>query len=413
MPSFKYTAKDPSGNRVEGTIAARNQNDALSDLKKRSLQITNIEEDKSSGGGFFQSDFFTGKVSAASAKVSLNDLILFTRQLATMIGAGIPLLESLEILCDQVENLGFKAVLVEVVTDIRGGVDFSSALGKHSPRAFPEIYVNMIRAGEVSGQLDEILERLADYQEATAALRSKIKSAMTYPIISICMILGITSFLMVFIIPKFKTIFEGLGVELPLITTILLDVSVFMRDEWMTWVSGIILSGVAFNFYRKTPFGQWQLDWVSLNLPVFGPLFKKVAISRFAKTFATLIQAGVPILGALEIVASTAGNKIIEAIVIEASESVRQGETLATPLANSPSVFPPMVVKMIAIGEKSGALEQLLEKISEFYDQQVEAMVDQLTALIEPIMIAVMGVMVGSMVLAIFLPIFKMQSALK
>lgn len=415
MPSFAYSARDSSGNKVDGSVNARSQDEAVAEIRKKGLSILTISQSaggkKGEGGSIFESDFFTGKISAKNAKASVTDLILFTRQLATMVSAGIPLLECLEILAEQVENQGFQNVLFEVVNDIRSGVDFSSAIGKY-PRCFPDIYVNMVRAGEVSGQLDEILIRLAEYQEASAALKAKIKSAMTYPVISIVMILGITTFLLVFIIPKFKTIFESLNVELPTITVLLLNLAEFMSTQWMTWGGGSIIAFMAFQFYRKTPFGARQLDFLSLKVPVFGPLFKKVAISRFARTFATLIQSGVPILGALEIVASTAGNRVIEEIVVNASDSVRQGDNLATPLSEHPGIFPPMVTKMIAIGEKSGALEQLLTKISEFYDQQVETMVDQLTALIEPIMIAVMGVMVGGMVLAIFLPIFKLQGAL-
>jgi type IV pilus assembly protein PilC len=328
-----------------------------------------------------------------------------------MISAGIPLLECLEILCEQTDNQGFRAVLNEVVGDVRGGTDLSTALAKH-PRVFEDIYVNMIRAGEVSGQIDEILVRLAEYQEATAALRSKIKAAMTYPVISILMIFAITAFLLIFIIPKFKEIFDNMSVELPWITSFLLDIAEFASKQWYIVFGGIAAFGFLVYSYSKTPFGRRQIDYIKLQVPVFGPLFKKVAISRFARTFGTLIESGVPILGALEIVASTAGNKIIEELVMDASESVRQGETLATPLATKPNIFPPMVTRMIAIGEKSGALEQLLSKISEFYDQQVETAVEQLTSLIEPMMIGIMGFMVGGMVLAIFLPIFKLQQQL-
>jgi len=302
-------------------------------------------------------------------------------------------------------------VLVDVVNDVRGGTDFSTALSKH-PRVFEDIYVNMIRAGEVSGQIDEILIRLAEYNEATAALRAKIKSAMTYPIISLCMIFGITGFLLIFIIPKFKSIFESMNVELPWITEFLLQVADFAENRWYIVIGGAIAFAFLVYSYAKTPFGRRHVDYLKLQVPVFGPLFKKVAISRFARTFGTLIESGVPILGALEIVASTAGNKIIEDMVMDASESVRQGETLATPLATKPKLFPPMVTRMIAIGEKSGALEQLLSKIAEFYDQQVETTVDQLTSLIEPMMIGIMGFLVGGMVLAIFLPIFKLQQTL-
>lgn len=408
MPGFKYSARDASGKKIDGTMDAKSQDDAVAEIKKKGLTVMTIEAQAAASAGLFAG---FGKVSAKSARVSLNDILLFTRQLATMISAGIPLLECLEILSEQTDNQGFRAVLIDVVGDVRGGTDLSTALAKH-PRVFEDIYVNMIRAGEVSGQIDEILVRLAEYQEATAALRAKIKAAMTYPVISICMIFGITAFLLIFIIPKFKEIFDNMNVELPWITSFLLTVADFASNQWYIVLGGAIAFGFLVYSYAKTPFGRRHLDYVKLQMPIFGPLFKKVAISRFARTFGTLIESGVPILGALEIVASTAGNKIIEDIVMDASESVRQGETLATPLATKPNIFPPMVTRMIAIGEKSGALEQLLSKISEFYDQQVEVAVEQLTSLIEPLMIGIMGFMVGGMVLAIFLPIFKLQQSL-
>ena len=356
--------------------------------------------------------FVSGKVSAKSARVKLNEKVIFTRQLSTMIAAGIPLLECLEILAEQMDNPGFKAALEEIVMMVRGGTDLSTALGEY-PNCFEDIYVNMIRAGEVSGQIDEILERLAEFLEASAKLRSQITSAMTYPVISLLMIGGIAGFLLMFIVPKFKEIFDNMGVKLPLITQLLMSLSTGMVTYFYIWIPASIGIVVGIKAWAKTPPGKSFFDWFSLAVPVFGPLFRKVAISRFARTFATLISSGVPILGALEIVASTAGNVHIEAAVNAAAENVRQGETLATPLAEVPQYFPPMVTRMIAIGEKSGALEALLMKISEFYDQQTEAAVEQLTSLIEPIMICVMGFIVGGMVLAIFLPIFEMQKALQ
>jgi type IV pilus assembly protein PilC len=355
--------------------------------------------------------FTSGKVTARSAKVKLKELVIFTRQLSTMISAGIPLLECMEILAEQQENPGFKVVLEEIVLDVRSGTDFSTALSKH-PRVYEDIYVNMVRAGEVSGQIDEILTRLAEYQEATAKLRGQIMSAMTYPVVSLFLIGGIVMFLLLVIIPKFKEIFSGMGVQLPWITQFLLDTSDFLQEDWFIWAPGTVGLFFGLKAYSKTTIGRRHFDWLFLFMPIFGPLFKKVAVSRFTRTFATLISSGVPILGALEIVASTSGNVLIEEVVMQASESVRQGDTLASPLALKPKIFPPMVTRMIAIGEKSGALETLLMKISEFYDQEVEQAVDQLTSLIEPLMICVMGIIVGGMVLAIFLPIFAMQKAL-
>jgi type IV pilus assembly protein PilC len=417
MPDYRYEARDASGKTHQGLVTARSEDEANADLDKRGLTVLSLSSAGGGGGGGggdggALGGFLSGKVTAKNARVKLAELVIFTRQLATMIGAGIPLLECLEILAEQAENPGFKAGLEEIVQDVRGGTDLSSAMAKH-PRIFEDIYVNMIRAGEVSGQIDEILIRLAEYQEATAKLRGQIISAMTYPVISLILIGGIVMFLLLVIIPKFKEIFKSMGVELPLLTQILMDTADFLLTKWIIWVPGSIGLVIGITMWSKTPLGRRQVDWLKLSVPIFGPLFKKVALSRFSRTFATLISSGVPILGALEIVASTSGNVLIEEVVLEASESVRQGDTLASPLADKPKLFPPMVTRMIAIGEKSGALEQLLMKISEFYDQQVEQSVEQLTSLIEPLMIGIMGVIVGGMVLAIFLPIFELQKQLQ
>jgi type IV pilus assembly protein PilC len=269
----------------------------------------------------------------------------------------------------------------------------------------------MIRAGEASGQLDDILVRLADYMEATQRLKRDIKSAMTYPVVSLCMIFGITGFLMVGIVPKFKEVFSSLDVELPGLTKGVLAISDFCQEQWMIVVASIVLFFVAVKIYKKTDRGSLQWDWLVLHLPVFGALFRKVGLSRFSKTFATMLKSGVPILGALEIVSQTAGNRLLSDAIDESREAVRQGESLAPPLAAS-GMFPPMVTRMIGVGEKTGAMEQLLDKISEFYDEQVRATVKQLTSLIEPIMIAVMGIMVGTICLSVFLPIFELQKQL-
>jgi len=345
------------------------------------------------------------------ARVSGEELAIFTRQFSTMIGAGIPVLECLDILEEQAEDPGFKRVCGQIVEDVRSGSDLSQALGKHT-RVFDRIYVNMIKAGEASGQLDTILKRLAEYMEATEQLKREIKGAMTYPVVSLVMILGITVFLLVFIIPKFQGIFEALKVDLPLPTQLVLALSAALTDYWYNLIMIIIGLILFIKWWKATDTGGYTWDRMMLKAPVFGQLIQKIALSRFSKTFATLLRSGVPILGALEIVAQTAGNRVVEEAVNNARESIRQGENLAKPLADSP-VFPPMVVRMIAIGEKSGALEQLLEKISEFYDQQVEAMVESLTSLIEPLMIGLMGFIVGGIVLSVFLPIFKIQEALR
>ena len=411
MPStFKFVAKDASGRTVKGTIKADTQTDVVANLRRRRLTPVGIK--KAVGGGSIGSSLLAqaaGKtVKRASAKKG--ELEVFTRQLSTMLSAGIPMLEALEILGEQADSPGFAFCLNRVVEDIRSGADLSRALEPHK-KVFSDIYVSMVRAGEVSGQIDVILTRLAEYLEAAAHLRSEIKSAMTYPVVSLILVIGIASFLMIGIVPSFKPVFESLEVELPTLTVVIMDIAFFMKDYWYLIFGGI---GAAISLtiaWKKTPRGGYMFDVMFLRLPVFGPLFKKVALSRFARTFSTLIKSGVPILGAMEIVSETAGNKVISKIVNQARDSVRAGETLAEPFAQH-AVFPPMVTKMIGIGERSGALDTLLEKIAEFYDQQVEAEVKGLTSLIEPIMIAVMGVIVGGIVLAVFLPIFKLQEKL-
>jgi type IV pilus assembly protein PilC len=416
--TFAYKARKAGGVTAAGSIAAKSESEALSELRRQGLTVISLQAKKGGGGGGAKAQSFwslsvgrsKGPVNPAKARVKEQDMVVFTRQLATMISSGIPLVESIEILAEQATNLGFKAVLESVASDVRSGKDLSHAFGQHS-RIFPDIYVNMIKAGEASGQLDTVLNRLAEYQEAAAALRGEIKSAMSYPVISLVLVLGITFFLLVVIIPKFEEMFYSMNVELPLVTTYLLATSVFLKTHVALWMSVLAAAIGGAVFYARTPQGRYFLDWLILRVPIFGPLFSKVAISRFARTFATLIQSGVPILGALEIVSQTCGNRIVSKAIEAASQSVRQGETLGEPLASS-GVFPPMVTRMVAIGEKTGALEALLEKISDFYDQQVKATVEALTSLIEPLMIAVMGVLVGGMVLAIFLPIFKMVGSL-
>ncbi len=403
--TFKFEAKDQSGRTVTGTITAESQNDVLEDLRRRSLTPMSV---KKGGGGLFAKS--KAKPRAKKASVKKGELEVFTRQLSTMLSAGIPMLEALEIQAEQADSPGFRFCLETIVDDIRTGADLSKAMEPHK-RVFSDIYVSMIRAGEVSGQIDVILTRLAEYLEAAAHLRNEIKAAMTYPVVSLFLVLGIAGFLMMGIVPSFKPVFDSLEVELPGLTVLTMDVAFFMRDYWYVLFGGAIGGFLLFRFWIKTPAGGKAWDHITLRMPVFGGLFKKVALSRFSRTFSTLIKSGVPILGAMEIVSQTAGNKVISEIVDQARDSVRSGDTLSEPFTKS-TVFPPMVVKMMGIGERSGALDALLEKISEFYDQQVEAEVKGLTALIEPIMIAVMGFVVGGIVLAVFLPIFKLQEAL-
>lgn len=404
MPNFRYSARSGGGASATGTITAASQADAVNMLKNQNLTVLDVKAAESAKG------FSLAKLFEPRAHVKIDDMVLFTRQLSTMINAGIPILEALEVLHEQVVNKGFKIVINDIVERVRTGSDLSDALAAH-PKVFSEIYINMIKAGEVSGQIDIILIRLAEYFESTAHLKREVKAAMTYPVISLVMVLGITIFLMVGIVPKFNEIFETLGVPLNLLTRTMLGISLFMKENIFLGFLGMIGLGVLGYLYTKTKVGRNQIDWFKLHVPVFGTLFRKVALSRFSRTFSTLLKSGVPMLGALDIVAGTAGNAVISKVVLGAKERVRQGENLAGPLSES-SVFPPMVTKMVSIGEKSGALESLLEKVSEFYDQQVSAAVKSLTSMIEPIMIGIMGALVGTIVLSVFLPIIQIQKTL-
>jgi type IV pilus assembly protein PilC len=405
MAVYTYAAKTSDGKKVEGVIRAADKGAAQAELKKKNLSVSSIAEQK---GGKAKP---RGRFGPPPPHVRTKDIAVMTRQLSTMISAGIPLLESLEILHEQASDAGFKIALDKVIERVRAGSDFSTALSEH-PKLFTRIYVNMIKAGEASGQLDIILQRLADYMEAIEELKREIRAAMTYPVISLVLILSITVGLIVGIVPKFQEIFEQMQMkELPLPTEILIAISKILRNHFIETVIVCIILFVAFILYIRTKTGMRQWHWFCLHMPVFGPLFRKVAISRFSRTFATLIQSGVPMLGALDIVASTAGNVLVEEAVLKAKDAVARGETLGDPLAAT-KVFPPMVTRMISIGEKTGALEKLLLKISEFYDQEVRATVKALTSLIEPLLITIMGVIVGFIVLSIFMPIIKIQQVL-
>lgn len=409
MASFRYRARDTSGSNVSGTITAKSKTEAIGELKKKNLTVVEVN---SSGGGKDTAKKGGSKslMRILTGGVKKDEVVVFTRQLATMVGAGIPILEALEIQKDQAESASFRDVLATVVDSVRGGADLSKALERH-PRIFPDLYVNMVRAGEASGQLDQILVRLAEYQEAQAQLKREVKSAMTYPVISLFLVIGIASFLMIGIVPQFKPVFESLDIDLPGLTQFVMDCAFFAKAYWylMFGMMGGAVAGLV--FLKRTPRGAFAFDAFILKVPIFGPLFRKVALSRFSRTFSTLVKSGVPILAAMDIVAETAGNRVISKAVLAARENVRQGETLSQPLADS-GVFPPMVTKMISIGERTGALDALLEKLAVFYDQQVSAAVKSLTSLIEPLLIAVMGFVVGGIVLAVFLPIFKLQEQL-
>lgn len=405
VAKYKVVAKDSAGKRVESVIESVNAAAAAATIRRDQMTPISISEMK---GSFWNMSLGGNKPPKPRAKNE--DLVLFTRQFATMIDAGITVIECLDILQEQIDDKAFKLAIQMLRDDVRSGSDLSTALGRF-PTVFTPLFVNMIRAGEASGELDVILARLAQYLEKAESLKRKIKSAMTYPAVSLTLVLGITIFLLVFIVPKFESMFKSMAITLPLPTRIVLAVSTFLAEQWYVTVA-LIVGPIVFTILtRRTKRGRYLWDAFFLKLPVFGELINKVALSRFSRTFATMLRSGVAILGALEIVATTAGNGVVEEAVLTARDAVRRGETLAAPLEEC-DVFTPMVVRMIAVGERSGSLETLLEKIAEFYDDQVDAAVSSLTSVIEPLMIGVMGVLVGGIVLAIFLPILEIQKTM-
>ena len=376
----------------------------VAELRKRNLIILSISEEK-------------GSVSKEASKprggkkVKPEDLVVFTRQFSTMVDAGIPILQSLEALSEQTSDLSFKAALVTIRDDIQTGSSLSDAFAKH-PKIFDQLYVNMIRVGESAGILSAILERVALYLEKSERLRQKVQGAMVYPIVVMSMAILITIGLLVKVVPTFSEIYASLDQKLPAMTQMLIDFSSLLQHDLLFLVAGVFVALFLFNKYKKTPAGHLQVDTLLLRLPVFGDLICKVSVSRFCRTFATLSQSGVPILESLDIVGKTCGNKVIEILVDEIKVSVKEGESIALPLSKS-TIFPLMVTRMIAIGEKSGQLEKMLSKVAEFYDDQVDTAVEGLTKLIEPLIIGFLGIVVGFIVIALFMPILSMTSALQ
>ncbi|MBI5116599.1 type II secretion system F family protein [Candidatus Poribacteria bacterium] len=407
MPTFQYTARDKSGNSASGRMDADNKQDMLQKLRDKGLIPTSVS-DTHSARAQDTKKALAGKGLRRGKKIKSEEMILFTRSLATMVNAGLPLLQGIDIMIEQTESANFKRVLTQIGQDIEAGLTFSDALKKH-PKVFTDLYASMVRAGEASGNLDGILIQLAEYLEATEKLKREIKSAMTYPIIALVIVVAIAVGLLVFIVPKFQEIFEGLGGQLPAPTLMLIKLSNILRSYILIVIGILVAIFVGVRYYVSTPLGKMQFDTVKLRLPVFGPLFRKVAVARFARTLSTLTRSGVPVLAALEIVERTIGNEVIARAVNGSQSSIKAGATISEPLSRS-GAFPLMVTRMIDVGERTGALDELLGKIAEFYDQQVEATISSLTSLIEPMLILFLGIVVGGMVLALFLPIFKLST---
>jgi type IV pilus assembly protein PilC len=399
MPTFAYVVKDKAGKTHTGTLDTESRNTLIEQLWKQEFVVLSIEERQKGQSALL-------KVGAPSVKANL--LVVFSRQLATMVDSGIPVVSALDVLVEQMEDRTFKQVLKKLRDDVEAGSSLSEAAGRH-PKVFSDFFVNMIRAGESSGKLDEILDRVATYLEKVETLRRKVQASLFYPAFVSVLAFGITTFLVVVIVPKFKEIFTALGGQLPLPTQILLSLSEFMRKYLVAEIFAGIALIILFRLHINTKSGRMWFDKMSLRFPVIGPLLQKVAIARFARTLATLTNSGVPILGSLEIVAKTSGNRVVEQAVMSARTSIKEGENIADPLAQS-KVFPAMVTRMIAVGERSGELEKMLMKIADFYESEVDAAVTGLTSLIEPLVIAVLGVVIGGIVVALFLPIFKIST---
>jgi type IV pilus assembly protein PilC len=399
MITFSYQARDMSGKIVSGIQDALNEDNAVTSLMSRGLMVLSLQQKSAAT-----------KQRKKTWTVKETDLVLFTRQLSTMIEAGISLVQAMTALydqCDQKKQKSLRHIISDVTTRVQGGETFHESIAKH-PRVFDRLFVSMVKAGEHGGLLAEILDRLAGFLEASARLRKKVKSAMTYPVIVICIAMAITTFLIVKVVPIFGEIFKDFGSKLPAPTQFLIDVSDFMRGEWYFLLLGIF--GVFFGirtFLRSTRGKQIWDKW-KLKLPIFGPLIHKICMSRFARTFAQLIRSGVPILEVLDIVGGASGNHVVETSIQGVASDVEKGDNLSVALSKKP-IFPPMMLRMVAAGEATGKIDTMLEKMADFWDEEIEAMLDALTSLIEPLLIVFLGVIVGGIVIAMFLPIFKLN----
>jgi len=402
MSTYKYAVRDKTGKIVKGKLSGETKDAVQSKLTQMGYII--LELDQQSGlASLNEISFGTG--------VKPKDVSIFARQFSTMINAGLSLTKCLSILGGQTESAGLKTVIVQISKDIEAGQSLSDALGKH-PKVFPPIFVNMVRAGETGGVLDEVLERLADHFEAELALKGKIKSAMTYPLTMLGLVLVVLGAMMIFVVPTFEKMFSDMGGKLPFITQLLVDASHFVAGIGGV-LTVVMFTALVFLFkwWSAGP-GKRIWDGVKLNMPVFGSMIRKIALAKFTRTFGTLVSAGVPILSALDIVADTAGNQVVADAVRHARSAIKEGETIAKPLSES-KVFPSMLVQMIAVGEETGALDTMLNKIADFYDEEVSTATDGLTSLIEPLMMASLGVIVGGMVIALYLPMFQVITLVK
>ena len=401
MPVFKYAGKTRSGTVQQGEIEATDRNNAMAVLRQRQVLVTSIKAKPKA---------LVIKIPGMGG-IKEKEIVIFTRQFATMLDAGLPLVQCLDILSRQAINPEFTSTICKVKADVESGNSFAEALHKH-PRVFDTFYANMVEAGETGGILDTILARLAAYMEKAQALKGKVKSAMVYPLAIMGIAVVVIFFLMTFVIPVFAEMFSSFGGTLPAPTQLVMTLSNMTKKYIIYAVPAVIIAIKLFKRFYRTPKGRKLVDSLVLKAPVMGPLIQKVAVAKFTRTLGTLVSSGVPIIDSLQITARTAGNKVVEEAVLTTINSVKEGESLADPLKRQ-AIFPSMVVQMIEVGESSGALDTMLEKIADFYEEEVDTAVEALTALMEPALMVFLGVTIGFIVVAMYLPIFKMAGAIE
>jgi len=398
MEAFKYAGKTSAGIIKKGVIQAASKDEAMSILRQQGIRATSVKPKPKD---------IEIKIPGLGRGVKETEIVIFTRQFATMIDAGLPLVQCLDILSSQTENKTFAKAIAAVKQDVEGGSTYADALRKH-PNIFNDLYVNMVEAGEVGGILDTILNRLAGYIEKAVKLKKKVKGAMVYPAVVLSVAVIVVAIIMVYVIPVFQKMFAGFGSALPAPTRLVIAMSIFVKANIVFMIMAIVLFVIAFSqAYKRSQRFKKGVHIALLRFPLIGTLIRKVAVAKFTRTLGTLISSGVPILDGLEIVAKTANNKVIEEAVMKTRESIREGKTIAEPLSET-KVFPPMVVQMIGVGEQTGALDAMLSKIADFYDEEVDNAVATLTSMLEPIMMVFLGGTVGFLVVAMYLPVFKM-----
>ncbi len=401
MPIYVWSGKNKKGRVIKGEIEAADERIARVQIKRRNIEVTKLKKKPK--------DLFEN-ISFMQPKITKKDIVIFTRQFSTMIDAGLPIVQGLTILAEQAENKSFKKVLKQITKDVEGGATLADALQSH-PKIFDSLFVGLVAAGEAGGILDTILQRLATYIEKSEKLKSQVKGALVYPAVVVSIAVIVIAVIMIFVIPVFQDLFASVGRALPLPTQIVVNMSDFTKGNIHYMIGGLIIFVWLFRRYYRTKSGKKKIDQLMLKLPIFGEIIKKVAVARFTRTLGTMVSSGVPILDALEITAKTAGNSVVEEIILDARKSIAEGQTIAEPLSEN-EVFPGMVAQMISVGEATGALDAMLAKIADFYDDEVDAAVAAMTSMLEPLLMLFLGGSIGGLVIAMYLPIFQMAAAM-